>query len=128
MPWLSARQDKSLDYLRAAAAILVLGFHVNIMFPNMPALGDWPVFAVIRQGYIGVSLFLVLSGFLFMKLALERGLPNDLKNFYANRLIRVGPLFVIVFLLATAINRDTFTPGDIIYLFVTNIGHPPSSE
>ena len=128
MPFLSKRQDKSLDYLRAIAALLVVGFHLSIIYPNLPAISNWSFFAVIRQGYTGVSLFLVLSGFLFMKLGLERGFPENLKNFYLNRLLRVGPLFFVIFILATAINRNNFEPGDIIYLLVTNIGSPPTSD
>ncbi|MDC0303355.1 acyltransferase family protein, partial [bacterium] len=128
MPTLSERQDKSLDYLRAAAALLVVGFHSCIVFPGLPLISDWAVLAIIRQGYIGVSLFLVLSGFLFMKLGLERGLPHNLGNFYINRLLRVGPLFLVIFTLATAIGRNNFEPGDLIYLFITNIGSPPTSD
>ena len=128
MPSLSNRQDKSLDYLRAIAALLVVGFHASIIYPKIPAISNWPFFAVIRQGYTGVSLFLVLSGFLFMKLGLERGFPEKIKNFYLNRLLRVGPLFLVIYILATAINRNSFEPGDLIYLLVTNIGSPPTSD
>ena len=61
-----------IDVLRAVAAMLVLVFHVV-------SLGDWQVFSrtvwglPLRQGWIGVDLFLVISGFVIalMSLLLE---------------------------------------------------------
>ena len=116
-----------LDHLRALAALLVLAFHLFISFPHIPFFSSAESFALLRQGYVGVSLFLTLSGFLFMWLVLKRGLPGSYLGYIQKRLLRVGPLLVIVYVLAVSINRDGFTPGDLGYLLITNIGKPPTS-
>ena len=110
------------------AALLVLAFHLFLQFPGIPLLGTAWGFALLRQGYVGVSLFLVLSGFLFMRLALERGRPDDAAAFLRNRLLRVAPLFIVVYVLAVSIHRDAFRPADLGYLLITNIGKPPTSD
>lgn len=117
-----------LDHVRAIAALLVLAFHLTLVFPGIPLLNSFWGLALLRQGYVGVSLFLSLSGFLFMRLALERGLPEDVMGFFRKRLLRVAPLFIVVYVLAVSIHRDAFRPGDLGYLLITNIGQPPTSE
>lgn len=122
------RHVQVLDHVRAIAALLVLAFHLTLQFPAIPLLASAAGLALLRQGYVGVSLFLALSGFLFMRLALERGLPTDALAFLRNRLLRVAPLFMVVFVFAISIHRDAFRPADIGYLLITNIGKPPTSE
>lgn len=127
-PTLAIQHMPVLDHVRALAALLVLAFHLRLHFPGIPLLSSAWVLALLRQGYVGVSLFLALSGFLFMRLALERGVPQDALGFLRNRMLRVAPLFIVVYVLAVSINRDAFRPGDLGYVLITNIGKPPTSE
>lgn len=86
-----------IDVLRAAAALLVVVFHVI-------GLGAWGVFAgtawglPFQQGWIGVDLFLVISGFvitLSAARARERN-PEDFRwKFMQRRFKRVLPLYVL---------------------------------
>ena len=86
-----------IDVLRAVAALLVLVFHVM-------ALGEWKVFAEplwgmpFREGWIGVDLFLVISGFV-ITLSAAREWEKDPKGFHwpfmQRRLRRLVPLYVL---------------------------------
>lgn len=86
-----------VDVLRAVAALLVLMFHVV-------ALGEWQVFAEplwglpFRQGWIGVDLFLVISGFV-ITLSAARELESNPQGFrwrfMQRRLRRLVPLYVL---------------------------------
>lgn len=87
-----------LDHLRLLAALLVFVWHFIhfggeaawVPFEHVPA---FPVLSLLEEGHTGVSLFLVLSGFIFMRLAGDRAL--DVASFYFNRLLRVMPLFAV---------------------------------
>jgi peptidoglycan/LPS O-acetylase OafA/YrhL len=49
------------------------------------------------------------------------------RDFLRNRVLRILPLFLTIFLVATSIGRDTFQPQDLLYMFATNLGHAPTS-
>lgn len=116
-----------LDHLRLLAALLVVAFHGFHHF-----LGGWqprpgqPWLAPVSEGHTGVALFFVLSGFIFMTIALRGGPPAYL-GFMRNRLLRILPLFLFVFMVAISIGRDRFQPTDILYLLFTNLGLAPTS-
>lgn len=116
-----------LDHLRAFAVLIVMAFHVyhygfQHWQPN-PGAG-WA--ALIIEGHTGVALFFVLSGFLFMLIAMKG--PIHYKKFIYNRFMRVFPLFLVIFMLAVTLGRDEFQATDIFYLLFTNIGSPPTSD
>ena len=86
-----------VDLLRATAALLVLVYHVI-------ALGQWSAFAgfawglPFQQGWIGVDLFLVISGFVITLSAArdrEKSLQGFRLRFMQRRLRRVLPLYVL---------------------------------
>jgi peptidoglycan/LPS O-acetylase OafA/YrhL len=80
-----------VDGLRAVAAILVVLFHAD-----MPGFGN---------GFVGVDVFFVLSGFLITSLLLRERLRTDsisLWGFYARRARRLFPAALLV-LIATAV-------------------------
>jgi peptidoglycan/LPS O-acetylase OafA/YrhL len=85
------RYNPALDGLRAVAVILVMSDHCGV-----------PIF---DQGYFGVDLFFVLSGFLITQLLIDEfGVTGrvDLRRFYLRRLLRLAPpllLFLAAYVL-----------------------------
>ncbi|MET8760523.1 acyltransferase [Lentzea sp. NPDC004782] len=102
--YLALRRFPALDGLRAIAAVLVVFFHYGGP--------DW------LQGWAGVQLFFVLSGFLITTLMLreERGTGRiSLKEFYLRRAFRILPVYFVI-LLITAVGSwlfGTFTSNGI---------------
>lgn len=96
----------ALDGVRAIAILMVIVFHVVIVchtaneLPGMTRAQNVFV-SVAGLGWMGVDLFFVLSGFLITGILLDVPNPtNALRNFYARRVLRIVPLYV-VFLLFT---------------------------
>ncbi|PWK89237.1 peptidoglycan/LPS O-acetylase OafA/YrhL [Lentzea atacamensis] len=89
--YLALRRFPALDGLRAIAAVLVVFFHYGGP--------DW------LQGWAGVQMFFVLSGFLIMTLMLreERGTGRiSLKEFYLRRAFRILPVYFVILLVTAA--------------------------
>jgi peptidoglycan/LPS O-acetylase OafA/YrhL len=124
---LNLQYNPRIDQLRWLAATVVFLFHFQLEYRGLggPALAS-PWAALITEGHTGVGLFFTLSGFLFMQIALAQK-SIVYRDFVRNRILRIVPLFLTVFLVATSIGRDTFQPQDIFYLFATNLGHAPTS-
>ncbi len=112
-----------LDGLRCVAFLLVFGFHGGFPWIEEAAtLASLPVFmvaslvgpraadfaadigpaaarAVARNGWVGVQLFFILSGFLITTLLLReeaRFGRVDLKAFWVRRILRIWPLYYLV--------------------------------
>lgn len=116
-----------LDHLRLLAALLVFGFHFfHFNMGTWRSYPDQPHWGLITEGHTGVSLFFVLSGFIFMTIALEN---DEIRYgaFLRNRILRIAPLFLVVFIVAVSIGRDRFEATDVLYLLITNIGDAPTS-
>lgn len=87
-----------LDYVRAFAAYLVVSWHfmheargIPVPFEGAP----WaPIFSLMDEGHAGVSLFMVLSGYLFAKLLDGKSIRYG--AFLYNRFLRLVPLLVVV--------------------------------
>lgn len=92
----------ALDHVRALAAYLVFCWHFLHFNTGYPVPLDYtpsfPPFALLDEGHTGVSLFMVLSGYLFSKLLSNKTIVFRL--FLWNRAIRLLPLLVVVILLA----------------------------
>jgi peptidoglycan/LPS O-acetylase OafA/YrhL len=116
-----------IDHLRLLAALLVFCFHFFHTYRgNWQPYPAWPWLGLVTEGHTGVALFFVLSGFIFMRIALEGG-EIGYKRFLLNRVLRIAPLFVVVYVVAISIGRDRFVATDLLYLFVTNLGGAPTS-
>jgi len=116
-----------LDHLRFLAALLVFGFHFfHFNVGSWRSYPDQPFLGLITEGHTGVSLFFVLSGFIFMTIALAN---EEIRYgaFLRNRVLRIAPLFLLVFIVAVSIGRDRFEATDVLYLLITNIGDAPTS-
>ncbi|GAA0610457.1 acyltransferase [Kribbella sandramycini] len=118
--YLALRRFPALDGLRAIAALMVVFSH-----NNGP---DW------LQGWIGVQIFFVISGYLITSLMLreeDRAGRISFRNFYLRRVFRILPVYFVV-LLATLIGQlavGTLTssaPGSELPLylfFLTEFGN-----
>lgn len=127
MKSLNLPYNPRIDQLRWLAATLVFLFHAYLEYRNHGGVAvghDW--LALITEGHTGVGLFFTLSGFLFMRIALHQG-EISYGPFLRNRLLRIAPLYLVVFMLATSIGRDKFAPQDLLYLLASNLGLAPTS-
>lgn len=112
-----------LDHLRFLAAMLVFLFHWQLIFgDNWKSLSSTYGLAWLTDGYTGVSLFFVLSGYLLMSIAMRSNGNIEWALFIKNRILRVFPLFSFVFFVALSLTRDKFRPENLLYFFVTNLG------
>ncbi|WP_103353685.1 acyltransferase [Amycolatopsis sp. CA-128772] len=85
--YLATRRFPALDGVRAVAAVLVVVFHYG--GPNWERANGW----------IGVHLFFVLSGYLITTLALreeDRSGRVSLAEFYIRRAFRILPVYYVV--------------------------------
>ncbi len=112
-----------LDHLRALAAVWILLYHgmltLGTMLKHGTTAGDaieWyfignPFLALIREGHVAVSLFMVLSGFIFTYGALGKTLLY--RPFIINRLLRIYPLYVVMLLFGLSANPYTFSLSSV---------------
>ena len=82
-----------LDAVRGIAIILVLLVNTSEKYPALHLQ------RVVGNGWMGVDLFFVLSGFLITGILLDsKREPSYFKNFYARRALRILPLYYSVLL------------------------------
>ncbi len=83
-----------LDAVRGLAVLLVILSHAADKYPALHLQQPF------SNGWMGVDLFFVLSGFLITGILLDtRRSEGYLKNFYARRCLRIWPLYYSVLLL-----------------------------
>ena len=113
-----------LDFLRALAIIMVLFFHISVMFPHP----DWLTY-VAKFGWIGVDLFFALSGFLFSSQLFSK-ISEDkkisFKDFFIKRFFRIVPAYLAVLILYLSFPalREHGTPAPYwkFLTFTQNLG------
>ena len=118
-----------LDHLRFFACLLVVFTHFqgdqiknlsNLSF--IESIGQlW-----LTNGSTGVSLFLVLSAFLFTLICQAGNYKIIYSKFIYNRILRIFPLVVILSFLIITLNRVNSTPLDILRIITLqlNTGNP----
>ena len=88
----------ALDGVRAIAILMVIACHSAIG----PSGATWAQSATLRLaglGWAGVDLFFVLSGFLITGILMDaRDASHPLRNFYARRVLRIVPVYVVFLL------------------------------
>jgi peptidoglycan/LPS O-acetylase OafA/YrhL len=118
-----------VDHLRLLAASLVFLFHVyHVLYGHWKPNADAWGYGWIIEGHTGVTLFFVLSGYLFMTIALRCQGGIDYWRFMRNRFLRIFPLFLFIFYAAISLSRDKFNSADWAYLFFSNLGQAPTSN
>jgi peptidoglycan/LPS O-acetylase OafA/YrhL len=121
------RRYIGLDTLRACAILLVFAHHYSVFVSGEPSLSWFS-----SEGWLGVDLFFVLSGYLVgnpLFAARTAGRRNSVLVFYARRLLRTWPAFAVVlaayFLLPGILGGQTPPPLYRFLTFTQNIGlHP----
>jgi len=83
-----------LDHLRFFAAFVVLMFHSNLWYIGRGEQRDSLHIPIFDQGYTGVALFMVISGFILT--LITYGKEMNARRFYLNRILRIYPLFAFV--------------------------------
>ncbi len=76
-----------LDLLRIVAALWVVGFHWSYLTRTLP---DW-LYEFLREGYLGVDMFFMLSGAVIIHTAVGR----TWNEFARSRFLRLFPVYVL---------------------------------
>ena len=98
------RYITGLDGIRAISVIMVLAYNLKL--------------ALFKSGFLGVTVFFVLSGYLITGILIseveEEG-TIDLKNFWLRRIRRLVPavmsMAVVIIFVSAVVNRIIFTKG-----------------
>jgi peptidoglycan/LPS O-acetylase OafA/YrhL len=100
-----------LDALRGLAILLVIFHNASEKFPALHLQG------LFANGWMGVDLFFVLSGFLITGILLDTKLSEGyLKNFYARRCLRIWPLYYsVIFFMFVVLPLLSRSEGRIIF-------------
>ena len=108
----------ALDHLRGIAAVLIVYFHGSHLIAHKlqyqvpynlsywPTAGN-PLSSLVLEGHTAVSLFFVLSAFVFTVGSMNRNV--NFVGFYRNRLLRTYPLFLFFLSLGIAFNMVNFS-------------------
>jgi peptidoglycan/LPS O-acetylase OafA/YrhL len=85
----------SIDALRGAAALYILIYHLVFVPKPSLILPAW-IYATVKYGFSGVTLFFILSGFtLSHSMRHSRQEPHEMLIFYLKRLFRILPLYYV---------------------------------
>src|SRR3954447_14078267 len=89
---------EKLDHLRFVACLMVMIWHFSHAFVPATVVPSWTWLSLIEEGHTGVSLFCVISGFIFGWLYYGRSIV--LRQFARNRALRILPIFLLWLALA----------------------------
>jgi len=110
----------------------VLVYHLIEMgsWRKFPRVYPWKVF---RIGWIGVDLFLVISGFVITYSAVRDFRKSEAgfkRRFMTRRLLRIMPLYVLTTLVYLLLNPGTLSwpPGTLAQSGLRHIRFPQRSE
>ncbi|WP_333901524.1 acyltransferase [Enterobacter wuhouensis] len=112
-----------LDHLRFFAVAAVIIYHCKGTMPHPNQINSsWDIIKLwIYSGNIGVSLFLVLSGFLFCIISEAGKRHIAYAPFIKNRLLRIAPLTIFMFFIAITMNKAGETQFDVLRLLTLQL-------
>ena len=104
--------NPAIDHVRGVAALLIVYFHAHMLL--LPELQGaplvWPragvLYSLLVEGHTAVALFMVLSGFIFTAIALDRRISY--LSFQFNRVLRIYPLMAAILLFALVLQPAMF--------------------
>lgn len=98
----AARQHMpALDGWRGLAVLVVVLHNSSFLWNYQHTVPDLLVINLFATGWVGVTLFFVLSGFLITGILLDtRDSPRYFRDFYLRRTFRIFPLYYVVLLIA----------------------------
>ena len=106
------RNFNNLQVLRAAAVLLVLGFHLQL--PGFSA------------GYLGVDIFLVISGFLMFRITSadeDKNFKQLTIAFYKKRIKRLAPAYLVTTIVSTLFFFLVCLPHERIRILEQNLAN-----
>lgn len=111
----------NVQYLRAAAALIVVASHITInLGKSLGANLPLPM-----PGPFGVEIFFVISGFIITHTSLDRfGRPGAIPVFANHRFWRVAPLYWIV---TSAYLLISFAAPNLLFKGYTSVAHTAAS-
>lgn len=109
----------SLHALRFIFALMVFMSHLNYVIPIENDFWSFLYRYIFREGYIGVSFFFILSGYILAyryagEIAEKR---FSFKTFFSRRLARILPMYYVGLLIALPLSYSELMNGDTFFYF-----------
>jgi len=119
----------ALTGVRFFAAMAVLLFHYGAGFSNRIHAPS-PVSHLLHNGFLGVSLFFVLSGFIITYSHFSQALPaREVGGFYWARVARIYPVYLLALILdLPTLAVPLHLPNALAVLTMTQAWTPPASH
>lgn len=113
----------TIQYLRAVAALMVLGYHLTFIEVKYGHDGPW--LGWLGFGHLGVDLFFLISGFVMACTTLPRAHGFYWRGFLWRRFVRIYPVYWVYFALAGLayalnpgmVNSSSGAPPDMLRSF-----------
>ena len=126
------RRMPELDAIRGTAILLVFWFHgFESLMPTGTGTPKWEraFLAVAKQGWMGVNLFFVLSGFLITAILLDSArLPTYYSRFYCRRALRILPVYYLLLVALISLVHVSFMPrhtslafAGLSFIYLSNV-------
>lgn len=120
-----------LDGIRGLAVTMVVLDHASYLYQKPPEQNLMSagmhgvmhsVLALTAQGWLGVELFFILSGYLITSILLKtRGANSYFRSFYARRILRIIPVFWLTLLALAFIFPHSHSFFLVAILFLANV-------
>ncbi len=118
------REMPGLDALRGLAVLAVVFMHgLKMSQPSALSVsrGVTIITNLVTAGWLGVTLFFVLSGFLITGILLDtRTRENYWRSFYVRRVLRILPMYLVALLFVRAVYHVSWLYTGLCLLFIAN--------
>lgn len=116
---------KPLTSLRFIFAFMVFASHLSFLEKSESNVLSWIYDSIFREGYIGVSFFFILSGFILAYNYQDGILKNQKskKTFYIARFARIFPLHILTLIISLPLTYNLFLQNKSLWLSraITNL-------